>query len=482
MNLPGGTTLVSLAASVCLTIGCSRKDETPVEVIRATPAPKVTAPKAKFHSKSPGYTNWWMGWSKEIHVGGYQKEGTKDAKWDEPALEALKDYAYRRVYQTNPASNPPEYFHDQLKQAINSGCNDPFVLYLYDRLVASPPASATREVAAEYSRLAVAIDATGYSPFLKFFVNLRTAQAWQAASTNQLPEVNQFRRVAMNHLDYLLQAQEIPAGAAFDACLELYQVIQRNTKQRYDFYANAEPVLFSRWGKEAFPYVLKGKFYIDYAWEARGGGYADTVTEHGWGVFAKRMKLAEKALDKAWKMDPSLPQTPLQFLRVELGQGRGRQRMETWYERAIKFPQNRYEAADLKLWYLQPRWYGSEEECLAFAREILKSDRFQGRVPLLVYHTHESLAKYFKASRPNYWQEPQVWPDIKSCFERYFELNGDDTDWRHNYVMCAWRCAQWTTLNEEIPKLKWVNYGYFGGRQAFEQMWERARARATKNK
>jgi hypothetical protein len=470
--------ITALALLSCLWNGCGKVDTTPVEVI-ATPQ-KITAPKAKFDSSSRGYTNWWLEWSKEVHVGGYQKAGRKDARWDEPVIEALKDYAYTRVYQKHPGGNPPEYFYDQLKQAVNAGCDDPFVFYLYYR-IANPPASAKPDTASEYARLAAGMDAGAYSPFLKFFVNLRTAQAWRAAFTNQVPEVNQFRRAAMNHLDQALQTEVIPAGAASDACLELYRVIQSNYKQRYDFYANAERVLFSRWGKEAFPYLLKGKFYVDYAWEARGGGYADKVTREGWRLFNKRMKVAEAALDKAWKIDPSLPQTPLAFLRVELGQGRGRQRMETWYERAIQFPQDRYDAVDLKLWYLQPRWYGSEEECLGFAREILKSDRFQGHVPLLMYSTHESLAAYFKDVRPDYWKEPQVWPDIKASFERYFALNGDDTSWRHNYVMCAWRCAQWATLAEEIPKLKWVNYDYFGGRQAFEQMKERARVMAAAN-
>jgi hypothetical protein len=134
-----------------------------------------------------------------------------------------------------------------------------------------------------------------------------------------------------------------------------------------------------------------------------------------------------------------------------------------------------------KLWYLQPRWYGSEEKCLEAAREVLKSDLYKGQVPLHLYHTHESLATFFKDTRPDYWTEPQVWPDIKACFERYFELNGDEVSWRHNYVMCAWRCRQWKALDEQIGKLTWVRYEYFGGREAFDQMKEKAHAMAAKD-
>jgi len=238
--------------------------------------------------------------------------------------------------------------------------------------------------------------------------------------------------------------------------------------------------LLSRWPKEAFPYFFKGRFYIDYAWEARGSGWAKNVDEDMWKLFADRLSIAEEALNKAWKMDRSLPDTPLAAMRLEVGQGIGRERMELWYQRAVAFPQDRYEAVRQKLWYLQPRWYGSEEECLDFAREVVKSNQFSGREPLHLYHTHESLAAFFKDQRPDYWNEPQVWPEIKASFERYFELNGEDNSWRHNYVKCAWRCQQWQTLNEQIAKLTQVNYEYFGGEEAFEKMVQTAREQAKK--
>ena len=167
-------------------------------------------------------------------------------------------------------------------------------------------------------------------------------------------------------------------------------------------------------------------------------------------------------------------------MRLELGQGQGRNRMELWFERAIAFPENRYTAVQQKLFYLEPRWYGSERECLAEARDILKSDQFTGTVPLTLYYTHESLAGYFNTNRPDYWTEPHVWKDIKASFDRYFQLNGDDTSYRHNYVLCAWRCHQWKTFEEEAAKLKWVNYDYFGGKAAFEDMKRKAHELALK--
>lgn len=470
-------TAAALAAGVLVFLsGCGKPENAPGSAHRRG---SISAPKAKFHTKAPGYTNWWADWSKELYLGGYEKAGKKDAKWDEPVRAALKIHSYSRVYGKPPPGNSLEDVRDHLKEAIDAGCDDPLILYLYHRQFANPPNSANPQVAAEYSRWAQAMDGSGYSSLLKFFVNLRTSQAWLAAFPNQAPEVNQFRRAAMQHLEHALCAEEMPAHAADDACDSLYGGVERNSKQRDDFALGAEGVLLKRWGNEAFPYELKGRFYIDYAWEARGGEWANTVKKEGWKLFAERLKVAEAALAKAWKIDPSFAPTPVQMMRLELGQGRGRQRLETWFERAIKFPQNRYQAVQWKLWYLQPRWYGTEEECLQFARDTLQSNLFVGETPLLLYHTHESLAEYFKDIRPDYWQEVQVWPDIMACFERYFALNGDAGDWRQNYVKCAWRCHQWKVFVEESDKLKSVNYSYFGDESEFKRMKQKARELAA---
>jgi len=44
------------------------------------------------------------------------------------------------------------------------------------------------------------------------------------------------------------------------------------------------------------PRTALGKFYTHYAWEARGSGWASTVTEEGWRLFRERIALAKDAL------------------------------------------------------------------------------------------------------------------------------------------------------------------------------------------
>ena len=288
--------LRSFLGALLILAGCGKEKEAqaPASPVAKPQHAAVTAPKARFHSKAPGYTNWWLEWSRDTYGGSYQRAGKKDPKWDEPAAKALEAYAYFRVFGHGPPGSAPDVMPVQLKLAMDAGCTDPYIHYLYLKTAGKPPESADAETAAEYSKLADEMQTNGYPVLCKGFVSLRASQAWLAAFKKQAPEVNRYRRQAMGQFEEMLERDEIPAGAAYDAYREMYWAIARNDKQRQDFYKHTEPALLARWPDEGFPYLIKGKFYVDYAWDARGNGYADTVTEEGGSclssVLARRRK------------------------------------------------------------------------------------------------------------------------------------------------------------------------------------------------
>ncbi len=363
------------------------------------------------------------------------------------------------------------------KRAVDAGCDDPLVVYLYTRFMYDPD-QATRKTAVKYTLAARQLDNSHYAGLIQCFGHLRAAQAWRNTDTNKPPEVDEHRGLAFDRLLKVLQHDALPVTLAFEFCDEFYRELSRSPQSAELFRQNIEPLFIARWPEEAKAMLLKGRFVVDDAWAARGSGWANTVTEEGWRVFRRRLADAEQDLNRSWELDLTLPETLLEFMRVELGQGRGRARMELWFNRAIVHPRARYDALEQKLWYLQPRWHGSENECLQAARDILKSDGFKGNCPLQLYRLHESLAKYFEDRRPGYWLEPYVWPDLKAAFERYFALHKTDNGRRHNYILCAYRCSQWLTLNEELSKLEYVNYAYFGSEEEFNRMKAEAQRHA----
>src|SRR5439155_26002432 len=144
--------------------------------------------------------------------------------------------------------------------------------------------------------------------------------------------------------------------------------------------------------------------------------------------------------NKAWELNPRDERIAYQMIVIELGQGKGRPRMEMWFNRAAELNPNYYEAFHAKLYYLEPKWYGSPEEMIEFGRQCVASTNWGGRVPLILKDAHDSLAKYLpKDKQASYWKRREVWKDIKAAFEKFLALNPDETRWRHNYARHAYR-------------------------------------------
>jgi hypothetical protein len=187
-------------------------------------------------------------------------------------------------------------------------------------------------------------------------------------------------------------------------------------------------------------------------------------------------------LDKAWKLNPKDERIPREMMTVELGQGKGRDRMELWFNRAMKLDPNDYDACSAKLYYLEPKWYGSTEAMLEFGRECVTNQAWKGQIPLILLDAHKSIQRQYvdDSGKNDYWKQPEVWSDIKSAFDRFFELNPDAIGWYHNYAWYAYQAGQWDTLNEIIPKLGPINYSFFGGKDEFDKMVELAKVHAGK--
>ena len=69
-------------------------------------------------------------WNRQTLQGSYDKAGKKDPRWDEPAREALEMAARMFSFQVDPVLHPNDV-HVPAKKAVDAGCDDPLILYLY---------------------------------------------------------------------------------------------------------------------------------------------------------------------------------------------------------------------------------------------------------------------------------------------------------------------------------------------------------------
>jgi hypothetical protein len=198
------------------------------------------------------------------------------------------------------------------------------------------------------------------------------------------------------------------------------------------------------------PLVLTGIFYIEWAWEARGGGFANTVKDEEWKLFAQRLAVAEEALKQAYEMAPDHPAAATEMITVELGQGKGV--VDLWFGRAMAADPDNFDACLRKLVYIEPKWNGSAQEMLGFSEECFRSGNYAGRLPMVLAIAHRSLATYLDKPE-TYYAQPAVWRDMQRVYEPYLRVRPEDVDARSAY--CAFACmgGHWDTAVKQFSLL-----------------------------
>jgi hypothetical protein len=408
-------------------------------------------------------------WRQATLVGEYDRAGRKNPKWDEDVRTGLDSFADIDLEDAAEGQKDWERVGRYVDSAVGAGCDDPLVKYFYLRTTFAGESHATNEIVDAYSRMAMDIENSGYCDVRKFWGSLRAAQEIKRADWTSRA-IYGFRRQAMAHIGPALDDKDLPPKEALDACRELLATTEPNPQEFPDAYKEIEGRLFKNFSKTAVPYAIKGYYYVDYAWKARGTGLADSVTKEGGKLFAERLDTAASALEKAWRMDPTEPLIPNKMITVELGQGKGRDRMELWFQRAMKADSNNVTACKSKMNYLQPKWYGSYQDMIDFGHQCLTNQAWGGFVTDFIVDVHQAIADS-SGERANYWKRPGVWEDVHAGFEEFFRRNPDAVAPHYNYTWYAWNCGAWDVVAQQLPLLSQpINYNYFGGRESFDEM------------
>lgn len=416
-------------------------------------------------------------WNQSSLKGAYETMSSGNPKWDKDAEDALTTYAQSRTASDDEQEMLSELIGDSAHDAINAGCDDPMIRYLYVRYSSEIQSRPFADRQKLYLNAANNLESSPYPAIWKFHANVDAAEIlWWNKDHDLWQQVVQLRHAAMSDLAQAVQEKSLPEAEAYDDANDLFQLLQYNAGEMTNAYGQVESALAGQSDKAAMADFIKATFYIQYAWQARGHGTADQVTAEGWRLFKERLDVAQKALEHAWSLDPQDPQIPILMINVVLGQETGRPEMEKWFDRAMKADPNSYEACRTKLHFLLPEWYGSRDDMLEFGRQCVASTNWGGHVPLILVDAHSDFDRELRGQeRSDYWLLPDVWPDIESAYEKFARLNPDETHFRYPYAWYAFRCLQTNDFVKQIKLIRQnggeVNYSYFGGEQAFDRAW-----------
>jgi hypothetical protein len=116
--------------------------------------------------------------------------------------------------------------------------------------------------------------------------------------------------------------------------------------------------------------IAMATFLRDYAWQARGSGRSDTVSDASWKIFGDRLNLGWKVLNEAPNSKEQCPAYWLARLRLGLGLQLDRSSYDKIFSQAINATPDFQGFYNTRAVFLLPRWYGAEGE---WEKDLAKS-------------------------------------------------------------------------------------------------------------
>lgn len=393
-----------------------------------------------------------VGWYRTTTVEAYERSGSKNAKWDAAAVEALT--AAAQLWSNDPKrpGNEEERAWQASHRALAAGCDDALVQYVHSRTYALAALESTAEAAQLAREAASALDRSSYHPIYKLASRVRAAEAIiadaRARSATSAPGAAEQLDAAEPYWAKVAQAGDVPP-------INLNGNFQNYLDKRRELGADrkvaAAPIFtaFEAAGKKsAVLQMLRARFLVDYAWDARGGKTVDQTTPNALRVFEERLQTAGDEVRKLLAMDPASPAIAPMMLTVQLGCDSDREQMESWFRYGLAVDPGNGSLWFTRLHHLEPRWHGSAEEMLEVGAEALATKQWAYRVPFVLAFAHHQLAD----GNPDYFT-PAVCHDIRNVYGPFLEKYPDAHYERSGYAYLLYQCGDYTGANREIKRL-----------------------------
>ena len=378
------------------------------------------------------------------YIQGYQRNGDHSVPWDRKAYRLMD--AWLAANYGGPASQTsPAALADQLMKLPDF--NDPLLL-----TVAAANASDPRERDWRLERALAGFDHSQYRAYPKFYATV-------LLSIDLGTDAAQVRSLDQRAAGYFAQAFSDGSFEPGDEP-ELGEILVDGWGRGF-FQRNAPRVCEVVRQAKAYPWlmlVLQGQEEVGLAWQARGSGYANSVSSKGWAGFNAHLATARSELTGAWQLQPDRPLAPSLMITVAMGQSNP-QEMRTWFDRALEAQIDYPYAWSNFRWGLRPRWFGSQQALLALGFGALHTKRFDTDVPRKLFDCIGDVEAEQKlpAGRHLYGRV-DLWPRLQQMYEGYLAEPSQAqfrAGWRSTYAAVAYLAGQYEVARRQLELLHW---------------------------
>lgn len=206
-----------------------------------------------------------------------------------------------------------------------------------------------------------------------------------------------------------------------DDCLVMYNYLSHyctdeNWKE-LDGYYQTHPL--DPWLRS----MIAGRAGIIRAWDARGYGWASTVTKEGWAVFHRELGKAREEFRNAIRLEPKRVNPYSRLIIVEKGSGDINSRIETFRE-AIRLMPDYFPAYDELIASLLPRWGGSYELIFPLAQAAIDTKKYDLNIPSAGVDTIGRIVDDCAWRWQNWYRRPGIPEKVDACYAYLLEHRG----------------------------------------------------------
>ena len=147
-------------------------------------------------------------------------------------------------------------------------------------------------------------------------------------------------------------------------------------------------------------HLLAGWSYVDLGWEARGGGWGSEVTDEQWDGLKVNMEKGARHLHRAFFLHPEIPAAAHVLMSVAQVGRETPLSVDGWFREVLHAQFDHVLAFGKMRTVLRPRWGGSHEQLLEFARETIDTGRWDSAVPYWSWHVLTTIREEVGEEQP----------------------------------------------------------------------------------
>jgi len=405
-----------------------------------------------------------MKWDQDVYqklrdeaLAGYAQLHPNPAPYDDEAHAALKLLAYLCTWGDYYGENLWEQYSTHVTHLFDQGAKFTVFSLMLDVYVFQDRHSADEASAMGCVKDALDFQTTHYPAYFKLAIykaqlnNLleaRQAQYISGGPGTALDKMPALVDLASQAYGELLR-EHLPNAVLYRAGANLLNAVREDEPTLNAVTAGLDHAFDANDKGDPLADVLKGEFYVQAAWCARGSGWSSSVSQQGWELFAQRLAKANDILTAVYAAHPDQTGTPRSMMTVALGQQQPRDQMELWFQRGLKLNPDPFPLYMSKYKYLLPRWYGSDEDEWAFGLECAKSDDWDRKIPTMLLECVTDAAE----TNPGVYARPEIWAPIERVFRDYLTRFPNAISYRSLFVKCAAQGGHWDVAAEQMKLL-----------------------------